>query len=80
MRSKFLLYFLFVHKFDLLDRVNKEETDRKLLGPIQFTAVYWAGGTTILRYRFVFETNKIFEVRSKNIVHINVYSLVVRCV
>jgi len=48
MRSKFLLYFLFVHKFDLLDRVNKEGTVRTLVGPIQFTAVYWAGGTKIL--------------------------------
>ena len=48
MCSKFLLYFLFVPKVDLVDRENKEGTVRTLLGPIQFTAVYWAGGTTIL--------------------------------
>ena len=48
MRSKYLLYFLFVPKVDLVDGVNKEGTVRTLLGPIQFTAVYWAGGTTIL--------------------------------
>jgi hypothetical protein len=76
MRYDFVIIFFFVPTFDPVDRVKKEETDRTLLGPIQFTAVYCIGITTIHWYRLVFENDTTFLGYSKTLFHITVYSIV----
>ena len=46
LRYYFVLYFMAVRKFDPVDRMYKEVSDRTLLGPIEAKAVYWSGVIT----------------------------------
>ena len=78
MRSEVVLYILSDRTVDPVDTVYKEGNDRTLLGQIQITAVNWIGFKTILWNSFVFENDIIFVGCSKTIVHVNVYSIVLR--